>query len=49
MIYTFLDTGILDELLKIPAHSNAEDSEKIKEEFRERIDSGEKLIIPFAQ
>ena len=48
MIYTFLDTGVLDELLQIPNYSNTETSKRIKEEFNERILSGEKLIIPFA-
>ena len=48
MIYTFLDTGVLDELLQIPAFSSIERSIQIKEEFHERMIRGEKLIIPFA-
>lgn len=48
MTYTFLDTGVLDELLQIPAFSNEEQNRKIKQEFHERISRGEKLIIPFA-
>ena len=48
MIYTFLDTGVLDELLQIPAFSKEGRSMWIKEEFKERMNRGEKLIIPFA-
>lgn len=48
MIYTFLDTGVLDEVLQIPAFSSIETSNQIKKEFNERIRRGEKLIIPFA-
>ena len=48
MRYTFLDTGVLDELLKIPKHSDEERSKQVKAEFDERIHRGEKLIIPFA-
>ena len=48
MIYTFLDTGVLDELLVIPGYFNEDRSRKVKTEFKERIDNGEKLIIPFA-
>ena len=48
MIYTFLDTGVLDELLQIPAYSDDGKSAQIKMEFKERINRGEKLMIPFA-
>ena len=48
MIYTFLDTGVLDELLRIPGYFNEDRSKRIKTEFNERIKKGEKLIIPFA-
>ncbi len=48
MIYTFLDTGVLDELLVIPGFHNADRSKQVKDEFKERISKGEKLIIPFA-
>lgn len=48
MTYTFLDTGVLDELLQIPAFSGTERSMQIKEEFNVRMTRGEKLIIPFA-
>lgn len=48
MIYTFLDTGVLDELLEIPGHFSKSRSKQVKIEFNERIVNGEKLIIPFA-
>lgn len=48
IIYTFLDTGVLDELLTIPSYYNEERSKQIKIEFNQRIKKGEKLIIPFA-
>lgn len=48
MVYTFLDTGVLDELIAIPGYSNSEQSLQIKMEFQTRIGLGEKLIIPYA-
>lgn len=48
MRYTFLDTGILDELLEIPTYSNKEKSTEIKKEFEARCRNGERMIIPFA-
>ena len=48
MVYTFLDTGVLDELMVIPGYSELEQAKWVKEEFRLRIHQGERLIIPYA-
>ena len=45
MIYTFLDTGVLDELLEIPGHFSEDRSKQIKSEFKGRVKNGEKFVV----
>ena len=48
MVYTFLDTCILDELIRIPSFTDPVKSEQIHKEFKERRNRKEKLILPYS-